>query len=412
MTEITDMPAPSGSEESDVTRDAYWRAGYDDGRVGQTWIEHRRILQAEAEQQKTQQQAELQKKLAISKAELEIAEDELERERGTYDKLAEALREATQDRDRYPSQYSRVIGSLFIVSALAIMAADFPLSRAISREILQDTSAVAWMSNTSLVAYGIVAMGLFFKILADPFTRPRYLLPRYLRPISGTMTAVLALILALVIAIAFSTLAIFRAETVVSSNEDISAQNATSPTVPSPVAGPTTDGSAVSKLRRIFDALDIDFVSKVAFLALGLVLPILSGIFLSTGSSRLHNYAQVRRLEKNYPDRRSTFDAALRQWHEKTATITWMQDELTGLMTRPTSANSRFHEYLHGYERGLCSPGTTSAGIAQEVLGFFQRWLVAARQHENTIRTETVAHNFADAPDVSSAHARKGAEAS
>ena len=59
--------------------------------------------------------------------------------------------------------------------AFALVAADFPLTRQIvsAMSIGSDTN---WTVEQLMVSGGIVALSLFFKLLTDPFTQPRYLM--------------------------------------------------------------------------------------------------------------------------------------------------------------------------------------------------------------------------------------------
>jgi hypothetical protein len=382
---------------SRVARDGYWQAGYEDGTIGQTWLEHRRVLQSEAEHDKAVEVAGVEQRLEAARAEFAILNAEADRERQQFERLAAQMEHATTDRDRYPSQYSVPMGLTFIACAVLLLLADFPLSRAIAVEILHE-EAGAFFSHTTAVALGIVGMGLFFKILADPFTRPRYMLPRPLRPITWVMTSCLAVFLAGALAVVLGMLGVFRADTM---NEEMDAGSSPivygATPVPTPMAPPRT--GIVDALRRAFDGLEIGFVAKVAFLALGLVLPILGGIFLSTGAARLHNWHFVKRLERRYPEQRARYEEKTRSQHNCTATISTLDRERKLALGRPTLANSRYHRYLHGYERGLCSASVSATGIGTEVQSFVRRWLSAARQRESMLRTQDVSSMNAGQPE-------------
>lgn len=371
-------------------RDADWWTGYDDGQLGQTWLEHRRILRTEAEHDKAIQVAQLEQRLAGERAEQNVAKLDLEREEARYQDADTRLGAAQTDRHRYPGQYSAKLGLGFIVSAVLMMAADFPLSRAIAVEILEDDPA-AFFTHTTAVAFGIVAMGLFFKLLADPFTRPRYLLPRYLRGVSLLTTGALAVLIAGGLAFALIMLGVFRGE--VSTAE---AETGTNNVIYGATPTTTTQPSGVLHQMNAALTLDIGDVAKFAFLTLALALPMLGGIFISTGFTRLHNREQLARLERTYPERESSYAAAFRRYHERTAAVTTLEHEVELARARPTLANSRYHMYLHGYERGACTDSSTDRGVAQEVLGLVRRWLRAARQRDSFLRSHAIAKTHTD----------------
>jgi hypothetical protein len=391
---MTIDPALLPPTEPSIARDAYWFTGFDDGKVGQTWLEHECILRADAEREKAAEIAACEQRLERAKADSEIAKDAFEREHKDYTDLATRLRNATEDRDKSPTQYSRSMSAIFCAFSVAILAADFPLALAISTEILyQDSGA-----DPMFVAAGIVAMGLFFKIIADPFMRPRYLLHPVLRPFTWGVTAIFAVVIALALATVLGLLGIFRGGSAGNQRmqpTDITYASPTNPPPSSPTpsaSGPTEPASGiVGTVQRAFGALEMGFIAKVAFLALALVLPILGGIFASTGTARWHNDQQLKRLQARQGERQTAYETIVRRIHEQKAIVQTAERELVATQQRPTLANNRYHTYLHGYERGLCDTAAVDGHISDAVLAFVRRWLSIARQKENLLRTEAIA---------------------
>jgi hypothetical protein len=377
----------TGPETNNASHDQYWRVGFEDGQLGQTWSEHRRILAAEAAHEKNADVAALNRRLEAERAEDRIATREFLREQTRYDDAVRRLEDAQRDRGRYPAQYSRKLAWGFIVAAAGIMLADFPLAQSIAVQILEE-EAGAFLHAPS-VAVGIVSMGLFFKLLADPFMRPRYLLPKYLRGMSLLVTVLMAMVVALCLAVALGSLGVFRG------NVRNASSGGASTDVVYGGAAATTPASAPppNALTKVTDALDLDTarVTKFTFLTLALVLPMLGGIFISTGFARLHNRDQLERLTAAQPERETAYAATLRKHHEHKANMTSLEREVTAALEAPTFENSRYHQYLHGYERGLCTVPSSTERIAPQVVQFLHRWLAAARRRENYVRTEAVA---------------------
>ena len=141
------------------------------------------------------------------------------------------------------------------------------------------------------------------------------------------------------------------------------------------------------------------FIAKVAFLALALVLPILGGIFASTGTARWYNDQQLKRLQARHGERQAAYETVVRQIHEQRASVKAAERELVATEQRATLANNRYHTYLHGYQRGLCDAAAVDGHISDAVLAFMRRWLSIARQKENLLRTEVIAQ--ANAPEAS-----------
>jgi hypothetical protein len=357
------------------------------------------MLEFESEREHAIERGEIEKRIAKSTAEVATATQAAAHEEKAFRAVQEQLANATQDRDRYPTQYSPWMGAVFLVCAVAIIGADFPLSRAIAVQILH-RKAVALFSHANLVAWGIVAMGLFFKLLADPFMRPRYLMPRYLRHLSWGLSIIIASILALALSSVLAMLGIFRGSTVApSSTATYSAASTPQPATPQAAAGPAPQAATSGTNALLAELRDVGLVAKVTFFALALVLPILGGIFAATGSARLHNSVQLRRFQRTYEARKQSYEAIASDLHEKTSQVANHEHDLTTAASRAVLADRRYHTYLHGYERGICE-AQPEHGIAAEVLAFISRWVAAARQRENFIRTTAIAdHQLRRASD-------------
>ncbi len=375
--------------EPSVVRDAFWYTGFDDGRVGQTWLEHERILQGDAQQEQVLAVASRQQQLERSKADLEIANAAFTREQQEYESIRNRHRDGVEDSDKNPTQYSRPMAVVFCALAVAILVADLPLAVAISSEIIrQREGADPWF-----VAAGIVAMGLFFKIIADPFMRPRYLLHRVLRPFTWGVTAVLAILIVVLLSTVLGLLGIFRGGAVTRQHVQPPevTYGASTSTAPPASTTPPAPGGIVEKLQHDFAALQMGFIAKVAFLALALALPILGGIFASTGTARWHNRQQLERLEARLAARQAAYDTAIREMHEQTATVATAERELKSAQQHAPIRSVRYFTYLHGYERGMCDAAAVDGRISDAVLNFVRRWLTIARQRENLLRTTAIA---------------------
>lgn len=385
---MTLIPTVLPSDEARIPRDAFWMAGFDDGQVGQTWLEHERILRVDAERERADEIAECEQRVERAKADGEIANGVHAREQERYERVAEQYRKAAEDREKNPSQYSRAMSIIFILLAVAILGADYPLSQAISKEIIQETGLESWF-----IAGGIVAMGLFFKIVADSFMTPRYLLHPVVRPFTWIVTAILAVIIAVTLSAVLVLLGIFRGDTLKkteSTDTTFSAPVTTTATTTASSTAPKPSSGVGATLQGAF-SLEPSLVAKVAFLALGLLLPILGGIFASTGTARWHNHEQLKRLHARYDESHAAYEAVVRQMHEQSARLRTAEGELNSLKSRTTLVGNRYHTYLHGYERGLCDPAAVEGNISDAVVAFVRRWLTIARQRENLLRTEAIA---------------------
>jgi hypothetical protein len=192
------------------------------------------------------------------------------------------------------------------------------------------------------------------------------------------------MIIALGLASVLAMLGIFRGETMTRSTT----------TTATRYGGPTTGTPPAprpsSSIANLFDE-DVSAVAKVTFLALALVLPIIGGIFAATGTARLHNAHQLKRFQRTHEVRKETHESLARQVQERTAEVAVHQRDLTTAQSRAVLADKRYHTYLHGYERGLCA-AQSNAGIAAQILQFVHRWVTAAHQRENFIRTTNVAN--------------------
>src|SRR5688500_12611010 len=89
-----------------TTHDTDWHAGYEDGIIGQTWLEHHRMLGFEAEREHAVERGEIEKRIARARADLATATDAAKRDDETFRKIEQQLANASEDRDRDPNQYS------------------------------------------------------------------------------------------------------------------------------------------------------------------------------------------------------------------------------------------------------------------------------------------------------------------
>jgi hypothetical protein len=376
-----------------VDRERAWLKGHEDGVLGQTWLEHRRILEYETGRERGEKSFNIERSLAEAEASLEFARESAGRAREELDRVDIQLRAATVDHDGNPGNYSRSTGWLYLFFALILVVADFPLSKMIGNVMMNERSDSPFLSESSAVAAGIVVISLFFKLIADPFMRPRYLMHPWLAWMSWSVSRIAGVILMVAVAASVAMLGAFRGQAVAVNSAD------TAPPVRvlgSDRSVTETTGAAASRPRSatLLDRLsDIEFLSRWAFVTLGLTLPIVGGIFASAGAAKLHNASHLSEIRKAGDARRRAYETYAQELNARSAEHGKLKKELEAIAQTPMSADGQYHLYLHGYERGFCSAAFNEhgEGISDAVRLFVFKWLAIAQQTQNNVRTASIA---------------------
>ncbi|HEX8152129.1 MAG TPA: hypothetical protein VF698_03340, partial [Thermoanaerobaculia bacterium] len=126
----TDDPAMKHASD-----DRAWSTGLNDGMLGQTWREQRRVLEFEAESVRLDATCRIDQQLEDARAAERLAVEAHAREKATFEKIGAQLSATTADRAGHPSSYSRLLGSVYIAFAMLLIAADFPLTREVANTI-------------------------------------------------------------------------------------------------------------------------------------------------------------------------------------------------------------------------------------------------------------------------------------
>jgi len=262
------------------------------------------------------------------------------------------------------------------------------------------SDAPLW-SDSGAVAAGIVVISLFFKLAADPFMRPRYLMPPWLAWMSWSISRILGIALVITVAASVAMLGAFRGQAVAINRVDSSSSMRIFTEPAGTSSGGGANGEATARpsppggdqqkatLDRLFD---IEFLSRWAFITLGLMLPIIGGIFASAGAARFHNAGYLAEATRAFAARQTEYEAALTHLHGKLAERAKLSRERSGIARTPTLSDGQYRVYLHGYERGMCTPPDGSGiGASEGVQQFVMRWLAIAQQIQNRVRTAEIA---------------------
>lgn len=370
------------------------REGFRDGVLGQTWREYGKILEAKAEARRVEDECEAQKRRELQRAEMRLAREGEERLRDESERIEREYQMVASDRDRKPSSYSRPWGLIFVGLAVLLVFADFPLTRQIVSAMSIGSDSV-WTIEQILVAAGIVVISLFFKLLADPFTQPQYLMSRWTRVIMRTLSVLIAIVVLVGVVGTLFLLGMFRGGAIASEaggdtvvEETFTATSSDTAAPPSTTTDPAA-GSVDTRLRTLERFRDFTFV------VLGLTLPIIGGIFASVGMARIHNQSRLRNLAEERAELRTTHDAAARQARMAEAAVESVGHDLAAIRARVALAGGEMHSYLHAYETGFCSPEAARGrvGLASRLRETVEKWVAIIDQSQNLVRTEVVAED-------------------
>jgi hypothetical protein len=377
-----------------------WRIGWTDGRLGQIWTEMREVLKHLAEKRRLERKRDVEIAIKGATADAATATEALKRDEKELSRLEKQYEDISDHLDRAPSSYSVTVAVIFIVSAVVLMASDLPLSRmaAVGLGLTADDLIEQWA-----VAAGIAILGIIFKLIADPFTTPAYLLNKYVRVIRWFVCAIVLMVIVTGVSGAYILLGTIRndARTMVAEDRDSGTTGMVTPPVappPAPVTAPVLPASRADWMRKLAEVP----AGTLTFIAMALAIPIVGGILLSTGLSRLHNASRYRHVVAAHGATRARFMKTFDENAQKMATIQKLQVELTTEEKIPDLANSAYALYLHGYERGYTSPETlrSGEGMAQRVKHNVEKWLAIAEQRQNEHRTARLRLNAIAAPEA------------
>jgi hypothetical protein len=377
-----------------------WRVGWTDGRLGQIWNEMREVLKHLAERRRLERERDVDIAIKGATADAATSREALKRDAEELSRVEKQFNAISDHHDRAPSSYSVTVAVIFIVSAVVLMASDLPLSRmaALGLGLTADDLIEQWA-----VAAGIAILGIIFKLIADPFTTPAYLLNKYVQVIRWFVCAIVLIVIITGVSGAYILLGTIRndARTMVAEDRDSGTTGMVTPSSapPSaPVTTPVLPASRADWLRKLADVP----TGTLTFIAMALAIPIVGGILLSTGLSRLHNASRYRHVVAAHDATRARFMKTFDENAQKMATIQKLQVELTTEGEIPYLANSAYALYLHGYERGYTSPETlrSGEGIAQRVKHNVEKWLAIAEQRQNEHRTARLRASVIPVPAI------------
>lgn len=370
------------------------RAGLHDGALGQTWREYKKILEFQAEQRRVEDACTARKQLELLKAELSVAVEDERVIRIEYDQVEEHYRIVASDKDRKPSAYSGLWGVIFVLLAIILVGADFPLTRQIVSAMSIGTDA-NWTIEQVLVSIGIVAMSLFFKLLTDPFTQPLYMMGQVRRTIMQIISGVLFVGLMGGVVTMLVLLGMFRAGAI---GVDAGADEPVTATAPAAPSGVTTTAGPASTIDSRLHALEA--FRDQTFVVMSLILPVIGGIFASVGMSRIHNAGRFRYLRRERHRLRFLLDKAMQVSQRIAAAVRGTAHDLAAIENRAILASGEYHQYLHSYQTGVCNPALErpQSGMAARVRHIVEKWTDIVDQTQNLVRTEAVSGDDPNKP--------------
>jgi hypothetical protein len=185
-------------------------------------------------------------------------------------------------------------------------------------------------------------------------------------------------------------LGMFRAGAI-SADADAGAGSGVRVTTSAPRTGVTPPTSAESRVTALEGFRDRTFV------VMGLILPIIGGIFASVGMARLHNALRYRRLTRERHRLRYLLDEASRTSNNAAAAARSLNHDLTAIQQQVAVTSGQYHSYLHAYETGLCDPDRERGGVrmATRLRDMVEKWMAIADQTQNRVRTEIVSDSAA-----------------
>jgi hypothetical protein len=410
-------PPPDGYGPDEKT----WQAGFNDGVLGQTWLEFRRILGYESERERIEKVCEIDKAIAAAQAKVAIARDAYDRERFDLERVERQYMQTSNDCNQSPNHYSRRTGNVFVMLAILLIFADIPLTMSIIKEMNIGGGGWPGLLEQLLVAAGVVVISLVFKLLADPFTRPKYLMPRTLRWfVIGPLSVVIGVAVGVFVIAVLAGLGAFRGQQIAAQSASSQATpitlsgtasatpdatstatppaaTASAPPAGTPAPAPSGNfGGMVGQYTNVATTAqrlhNLNVLSFWTFVALGLLLPLTGGIFASTGLARVHNVARLEHLEKEKQKQRAAHDVSFSSFQQEASVLEKLRRDHDAARRIPHLSDGRYRVYLHAYERGLCSPELRdSGGLTRRVRVLVTRWLAIGEQLRNSARTTAVA---------------------
>ncbi|HEX7833376.1 MAG TPA: hypothetical protein VF787_27245, partial [Thermoanaerobaculia bacterium] len=304
MSDVPKEAVVAYSSRTDIRTEAE-RDGLRDGSLGQTWREYRRVLEYKAEERRIEDELYVQRQLESERAQSNLAQETNRDALAEFEPVEKHYRLLASDKDRKPSTYNAIWGWVFVLLAITLVAADFPLTRQIvsAMSIGSDTN---WTVEQVMVSVGIVALSLFFKLLTDPFTQPRYLMGTGWRVTLQIVSGILFVGLMAGVVSMLILLGMFRAGAI---GADTSA--ATAPTAMGATATDRESSSAGGPANVIDSRLrTLERFRDQTFVVMSLILPVIGGIFASVGMARIHNAFRLRRLKRERDRLRWKLDKA------------------------------------------------------------------------------------------------------
>jgi hypothetical protein len=357
--------------------EAPWRVGWTDGRVGQPREEHRDLLRIQADYERSQLVLHRTREAEAARAQLAVAQIQEERLRASAEQAGRAFLPVRDDRSSHRGEYSRSIGWLYVVTATVLFLADLPLSflaadaLGISTSIKMGARLVGVDDLRSLrqnwpalwepliLALGIAALGLFFKVVADFFLSSEA---------KESKIARMARLLLLVLMVAgmigtYVKLGALRSEDKL-------------------IAAKLKEHKAPA-LNRLGD------LSRDSFIFLAVVLPVIGAFLFAAGTKKVHNSDSFEELKSTVLGTQKELDTALDATSRARGDVAAADAALLFARSEPLISDSLYVMYEHGYNRGYAAPESLfqGASVYERCLANVERWLGIALQHQNEVRS-------------------------
>jgi hypothetical protein len=354
-----------------------WRVGWTDGRVAQDTEEHEQILRNQSAYERSQLVLSRMREAEAARAEVSVAEMRQERARVEAERVKEVYSELAQKFRRHRADFSQSVGWLYLIVAFFLFLADLPLSflaadglgirtaiinSAGQRSGVDDLRQLSanWPAlwEPLVLAMGLAAMGLFFKLVLD------YVFLSDSEESSGrrTLAWIVFGLLTVGAIVAYIYLGDLRAEDKL-------------------VAATITAGKPVSLAR-------LQSLGRTAFTLLAVVLPLTGACFFAFGAKKLHNARQLHELRDESKRADDALDTALDQTTRARANLAAAEAALAYARTEPLVSDSLYALYRHGYERGYNAPESLlfGASVYERCRANVERWIGVALQMQNEER--------------------------
>lgn len=335
---------------NEITEDgkALHKIGFQDGSLGVHTSSMKNITERIATLWQSFIESQFRQKLAEAEVRCSDAQLNYDHQVQTYESLNKYKRVSDTHYNLHPKEYSFGMGMTYLLIALVLVIADFPLSRQMVTEgfIIDDGS------ESTILAVGLALMTVYIKIMYDQYfgnslqnnmlnRRSENILGegnlatekelKHSRRIKATQLAVKLVVLFALLA-TIVVLGRFRFEFL--------------------KIKPTTEISPEVK-----NIISNSGKAEWSFILITLILPLIGGVCASIGLSKIRNVKQRRRIERRLRKGLVKKEKALNVLMEAKGHMTACSNHLAWASKDGdfihNYANYFFECYLHGYDRGM-----------------------------------------------------------